>query len=317
MSGNRLESVQTTQSNRSFDYLAYAQLLRLPNVFTALADIGLAWVAAAVVGSRPGWPVLLLLAAASGCLYLAGMVWNDIFDMEQDRRERPFRPLPSGRVRLQNAAWLGANLLLLGIAFAGAAAWEAGSWNTILLAVVLALMILVYDGWAKRFWLGPIAMGACRFLNVLLGLSVAAVDPKWAAVGWHLALVVAVYIAGVTWFARTEAGKSSRAALAGAALVMLASLVLGLLWPAWLPPGTSSPAFPYLLVGFGFLVGLPVSHAMNRPVPKNVQLAVKRAVLGVIILDAILATALVGVAGLTLMLLWLPARFLGKWLYST
>src|SRR5262245_28722487 len=76
--------------------LPYAQLVRLPNVFTALADIALGALVTAALPAH--WPAFVLLLLASACLYSAGMVWNDYFDLEQDRRERPFRPLPSGRI---------------------------------------------------------------------------------------------------------------------------------------------------------------------------------------------------------------------------
>lgn len=41
-----------------------------------------------------------LLIAASAALYLAGMVLNNVFDIELDRDEQPYRPLPSGRISL-------------------------------------------------------------------------------------------------------------------------------------------------------------------------------------------------------------------------
>src|SRR5207248_5643169 len=82
----------------------YAQLVRLPNVPTALADICLGALAA---GALPGrWLSFALLLPASACLYCAGMVWNDYFDVEQDRRERPSRPIPSGRMTRREAARL-------------------------------------------------------------------------------------------------------------------------------------------------------------------------------------------------------------------
>src|SRR5947209_11417835 len=100
---------------------AYAQLVRLPNVFTAMADITLAALAA---GALPGrWFGFVLLLLASACLYCGGMVWNDFFDVEQDRRERPFRPLPSGKVSRGAAARLGAVLLAAGVGLAGLAGW--------------------------------------------------------------------------------------------------------------------------------------------------------------------------------------------------
>src|SRR5262245_60146409 len=94
----------------------YAQLLRLPNVFTAFADILLGALVTGALTARPAAVGLLLLA--SGCLYCGGMVWNDYFDLEQDKRERPFRPLPSGKVTPAQAAVLGAALLTAGVLLA-------------------------------------------------------------------------------------------------------------------------------------------------------------------------------------------------------
>jgi 4-hydroxybenzoate polyprenyltransferase len=305
----------------------YAQLVRLPNVFTALADICLGTLAGRVFAGAQGadaprsgaegWLAPALLLAASACLYCGGMVWNDFFDLEQDRRERPFRPLPSGRVSRREASRLAAVLLAVGLGLAALAGFQAGGWKgtPVMLAGVLAAAILLYDGWLKRTWAGPVGMGACRFLNVLLGLSAA--GGVGGSRGVYLAVIVGLYIVGVTWFARIEARTSSPPALAGAAGVMLLSLCLALPLPEQVPPGTSSPLFPYLLVGLGFLVGVPVCQAIARPVPAAVQAAVKRAILGLVVLDATLATALAGAAGLLILVLLLPALYVGRWIYST
>ncbi len=313
-----------------FSFLAYARLVRLPNVFTAMADITLA---ALVVGALPGHALeFLLLLLASSCLYCGGMVWNDYFDLEQDSRERPFRPLPSGKISLRAAAGLGAVLLLAGVGFAVLAGLPGETFRALpaVLALLLVVAIFLYDGWLKRTPVGPVAMGVCRFLNVLLGLSV--VVGGVSAGGVLLALVVGLYIVGVTWFARTEAAESSQAQLQAAAAVMLAALVLALAIPAVgkaaLRGDTASPfvfaqvalgqaLFPYLLVAFGFFVGLPVVSAIHKPVPQRVQAAVKRAILGLVLLDALLAASLAGTVGLLLVLLLLPAKYLGRWVYST
>jgi 4-hydroxybenzoate polyprenyltransferase len=292
---------------------AYAQLVRLPNVFTALADICLGALAIASLPQR--WPAFLALLGASACLYSAGMVWNDFFDLEQDRRERPSRPIPSGRVSSLTAALLGTVLFGMGLALAVAAGLLLDSWAPLTMAGILVAAILLYDGWLKRTWAGPLGMGLCRFLNVLLGLSLGGGWPD----GWrfHLAAVVGVYIVGVTWFARTEARVSNQTALTLAAGVMLAGLVLALPIPAWVAAGSSSPLFPYLLVALGFLVGIPVGRAIAEPAPKHVQAAVKRAIMGLVVLDAVLATALAGSVGLLILALLLPALYLGRWIYST
>jgi 4-hydroxybenzoate polyprenyltransferase len=98
---------------------------------------------------------------------------------------------------------------------------------------------------------------------------------------------------------------------------MILALLLGLSLAVRRPDGEVSPVFPYLLPAFGFFVGIPIFHAINDPIPKNVQAAVKRCILGLIALDAILATAYVGLWGLLILLLWAPALYLGRRVYST
>jgi 4-hydroxybenzoate polyprenyltransferase len=303
--------------------LAFAQLLRLPNVFTAFADIAMATAAgSAVLPSVPAafWASAVFLALASGCLYLAGMVWNDIFDRAEDAKARPFRPIPSGRVSVRTAVFLGVLLFALGLTFAGLAGLLGhAEWNHEPLAYAIGIMLAVfaYDGGLKHTGVGPVAMASCRFLNVLLGLSVVPDAAFDTSLRVHLAGVVGVYIVGVTWFARTEEGQSHRRQLAAAAGVIGLSLVLALILRAKLPPGSGTVLFPYLLVAFGFLVGRPVARAVASPGPKEVQAAVKRCVLGLVALDAVLATAFVGLPGLLVLLLLPPALVIGKWVYST
>jgi len=303
--------------------LAFAQLLRLPNVFTAFADIALgAAVGSTVLPSPSGsfWAAMGLIALASGCLYLAGMVWNDVFDRAEDAQARSFRPIPSGRVSVGTAIILGVLLMAVGIGFAGLAGMPGrAQWShePLAYAIGIAVAVLLYDGGLKRTPIGPVAMGSCRFLNVLFGLSILAGDVLDTGLRIHLAGVVGVYIIGVTWFARTEEGRSNRRQLLAAAFVMLLSLTLALILRAKLPAESGTVLYPYLLVAFGFLIGLPVERAIATPGPREVQRAVKRSVLGLVALDAVLATAFAGLPALAILLLLPPAFVIGKWVYST
>jgi 4-hydroxybenzoate polyprenyltransferase len=293
------------------DLRSYAQLVRLPNLPTALADICLGALAASALPAHGVAFALLLLASA--CLYSAGMVFNDFFDREQDRRERPFRPLPSGRISPGKAVWLGMALVFIGVLLA-----LLTGWTSFWVALCLVGAIFAYDGWLKHTWAGPVAMGSCRFLNVLLGVS-ASGSLLWPR-GAHLALIVGLYIVAVTWFARTEAQVSNQNALRGAAVVLLVSLLLALPLPVFLPAGQhSSFVFPYLLVALGFFVGVPVVQAIRHPGPHMVQAAVKRALMALILLDAILASATAGLVGLLILVLMLPSLYLNRrrWLYAT
>ncbi len=303
--------------------LAYGQLLRLPNVFTAFADIAVATTAAiAFLPTLPEsfWASAILLGLTSGCLYLAGMVWNDLFDRHEDLRTRPFRPIPSGRIRVRAAALLGVCLITLGLllaAFAGQVAESSPLGAPLGYAIAIVIAVLAYDGGLKRTAFGPVAMGTCRLLNVLLGLSIVPLDVMPLSFRLHLAGVVGLYIVGVTWFARTEEGTSQRQSLRGAASVMALSLVLALVLRSRLPAESGTVAFPYLLVLFSFIVGRPLLLAIRNPTSRQVQLAIKRSVLGLIALDAVLATAFVGLPGLAILLLLPPAIVIGKWVYST
>src|SRR5262249_55124171 len=150
-------------------------------------------------------------ALASAALYCGGMVWNDYFDIEQDRRERPFRPLPSGAITLSQAAWLGSLLLVGGWVLAIFAGWRRDGFDSIpgFLGGLLVAAILLYDRWLKHKWFGPIGMGLCRSLNVLLGCTVVGANVIPWPLRFHLAGVVGLYIVGVTWFARTEARQTN------------------------------------------------------------------------------------------------------------
>lgn len=293
-------------------FLALAQLVRLPNVFTAFADILLA---ASVVGLYAHPDKLALLLAASGCLYLSGMAWNDFFDRHADAQTRPTRPLPSGRVRPGTAVLIAAVLMVVGIACAVVAGWPEPTVGVV--AGVLAGVIVLYDAVLKHYWVGPLGMGLCRYLNVLMGCLAVPLVPGQEVVPFHVAGVIGWYIVGVTWFARTEEGRSNRLPLILAAGVMLLALVSAATLPLRFDPGQTPFYYLYLLAGFGFVVGLPVATAVHTPTAKNVQRAVKRCILGLVLLDAVLACLFVGWPGLLIVLLLVPALLLGRWVYST
>ncbi|MEX2285469.1 MAG: UbiA family prenyltransferase, partial [Planctomycetaceae bacterium] len=141
----------------------YLQLVRLPAVFTAMADVFLGFLANhTAMGAASGQFALLLVA--SSCLYMSGLAFNDFFDRARDARERPQRPIPSGRVSAGMAAVLASVLMVAGIFAAAAVALQS-----LYVALALALCVLAYDGLLKSTPLGPLAMGGCRFLNVMLG----------------------------------------------------------------------------------------------------------------------------------------------------
>ncbi|NOZ41503.1 MAG: UbiA family prenyltransferase [Planctomycetes bacterium] len=181
---------------------AWWQLLRAGNVFTAISNI-----LAGFLLVRGEWqPVLplIFLILSSAALYLAGMVLNDVFDLEADRVQRPERPLPSGRIDPSLAKLVGWGLMIDGLSAAAVAAWLLASCLPIIVALLLAAAIISYDALLKKTMLGPLAMGVCRSLNVLLGASVVLQSTDKNA-AYLYALLLGIYTIGLTLLARKEA----------------------------------------------------------------------------------------------------------------
>ena len=175
---------------------AWLQLLRLPNVFTAAADVTMGYLVTHPPGELQPYPYFGLLVAASCLLYLSGMVLNDVFDAEVDARERPERPIPSGRVSRSAAKVVGWGLWSGGTFLAWYLTWIANDWRPGTVASFLAACIVMYDYALKRSRFAPLIMGECRFLNVLLGMSLLFVP--WGKFELLLALGIGIYIVGVT-----------------------------------------------------------------------------------------------------------------------
>jgi len=281
--------------------LAWAQLLRVPNLFTAMADVAAGMALAA--SAFPGGTTVVTMLAASTALYGGGIVLNDVFDVEVDRHERPRRPLPSARVGLATAWRVGLVLLIAGVALAAVAGGRAA-----LIAAAIAGLAYAYDAGLKRHAVaGALALAGCRYLNLLMGLAIA---PLTAASGL-LPLPLALYILAIMPMSRVEvtgggpAAPLFSAALALAALAAAAGLaVSGHLYHPW---GVVAVA---VVVG---MVGEAIVSAVRAPTPDRLQSAIHRMLLGLIPLDAALAAC--GPhpwAGALIIALLFPARWLGR-----
>ncbi|MCM2370548.1 UbiA family prenyltransferase [Aporhodopirellula aestuarii] len=171
------------------NWKSWATLVRLPNVFTVIADVAAAFL---LVLGGSGWytnrlnlgafpdqgrGVWLALAAAlvaGVSLYWAGMILNDVFDLPHDEKNRRNGPLVTGSISLPTAKAAGWGLLLFGILPPLAIGLGSGisiGWLPALVAIALAICIVLYDGPMKRTPVAPVLMGACRTLSFLLGAA--------------------------------------------------------------------------------------------------------------------------------------------------
>lgn len=176
---------------------AWLELLRLPNLATVPGDPVCGFLLASG-GAQPPSVSLALAVLAAFLLYAAGLILNDVADLEEDRRDRPTRPLPSGRIRFAHARWTGWALLALALISAGLASPVGGG---VAAALAACLLLYTFGGIAFRR-AGPLLLGSCRALSV--GLGVAAAVPSSGAL-WELgAGAIGLYILLVSLVARAE-----------------------------------------------------------------------------------------------------------------
>ncbi|MCK8491265.1 MULTISPECIES: UbiA-like protein EboC [Spirosoma] len=256
---------------------ALLSLTRPANLVTAIADVlaGMAIAGYFLIPNPPPAPVGWL-TLATVCLYGGGVVFNDVFDAELDAIERPERAIPSGLVSKNTATLLGTVLLLVGIIASFMVNQTAG-----FLALGIAVASLVYDRFGKHHnWLGPVNMGLCRGLNLLLGISVIPEQVMpWAWVG----LVPIAYIAAITMISRGEVHGGSPTTLRAAGL--LYALVIGCVAALAQQRQQLGTALPFLIL-FGYYIFPPLWRAVREPVGRNIGMAVRAGVLSLIVMNA-------------------------------
>ncbi|MGF7038424.1 UbiA-like protein EboC [Mucilaginibacter lappiensis] len=259
--------------------LVYLRMMRPANVVTSVADV---LAGAAIAGIFSGeifqdhLQAIIMLCFSTACLYGGGIVFNDVFDADLDKIERPERAIPSGRVSLQQASVFGSILLLAGIIAAGLVSTESAS-----LATGISLFALLYNKISKHhpFW-GPLNMGFCRGLNLLLGMSIL----MEALTQWYfLAIVPIVYIFSITMISRGEVHGGGRKNLYIAAI--LYSIVTGfILYFSYLNEKLLLSAI--ILIPFLWMIFKPLIKAIQNPIGKNIGGAVKAGVISLILMDA-------------------------------
>ncbi len=285
--------------------LGLVRLMRLANVVTAVADVlaGIA-ISGYLINSDNYLPVLLLCISTIG-LYSGGIIFNDVFDAGLDAIERPERPIPSGMVSLSEAIAFGSLFFAIGIS--AAALFQPASFA---IAIAIVLACLSYNRWAKHYTIwGPLNMGLCRGLNLMLGLSIVASEIEdW----WFLGLIPLLYIASITVVSRGEVHGGNRNMLTFAA-ILYSIVIISILGVSVSLQNIELTLI--FLVPFVLMIFKPLIRAHKLPSPENIGKAVKAGVIALILLNASWAGAF-GIWELALVIvillplsLWLSKSF--------
>lgn len=255
---------------------AFIELIRPANVVTSLTDVLAGMSIVGFIFNFLEINSILLLGTSTMCLYAGGVVFNDVFDHDLDKIERPERALPSGRILKSEAILGGALLLFIGIF---CAFWHSSLSGFI--AIIISICAIFYDWKGKHMSIfGPINMGLCRAFNLLLGMSVYEIGVFTYV---YLILIPLIYIAAITLVSRGEVhGGTPKTLLFALFLFLLVHLCQ--IYFAY-QFGHIYLALPFIVTHF-YLIFKKLYVAIKDPIGPNIGKTVKSGVLTLILMNA-------------------------------
>lgn len=275
-------------------WLELGRVSNLPTVWTNVLA------AAALSGAQLAPEGLALALGCFSAFYVGGMFLNDAFDREIDEKERPTRPIPSGRVSAGTVFAAGYALLALGVV--GVVGWAratrgGGGLDAGVGALGLAGAIVLYDAYHKNNPLSPVLMGLCRVL-VYVTSAVALTGTVSLTVGLG-ATALFCHLIGLTYAAKQENLKRLHGVWP--LLLLLEPIGYGVFL------GIEKP----LTLVFAVLLATWLAHCVRFLVSveiRSIPAAVVRLIAGIALVDALLiastgamtlALIAVGLCGLT------------------
>jgi hypothetical protein len=243
---------------------AWLELARVSNTPTVVSN---SVAGAVLVSASPPALDVAVVAVAMALFYTSGMILNDVMDVAVDRRERPERPLPSGRISVPVALFAA-----LGCFTAGEVLLAALGWKPAVAGLALVALIVVYDAWHKGNPISPLLMGACRALvYVVAGLAIAGALNEEVS---GAAAIMLVYLVGLTQVAKAEGGGIA------ARWPVVAVLAPAVYWAKELPDAATALLIVAFLVWVGYALWLVLAR-------RQIGAGVARLIAGIAVYDAL------------------------------
>jgi 4-hydroxybenzoate polyprenyltransferase len=293
----------------------YAEITRISNLPTCWTNVLTGCAIGSIAASErlEVLPVVILSIVIS-MFYMAGMALNDLIDARIDRKQRPDRPIASGRISPRAALIfitalfaIAAILLLLYFPPIAAILLLLYFPHCIYLAVLLVAMIVLYDITHKRFVCSALFMASCRALiYVISAYAVFADSTREFWVDTAIASsVLALYIALVTLVARSENKRQiDKRRWLSIAIMLLVPAAFALSLPTTIYP---------CLIAVILLIILARAAMFALSEPPQVKQAVLTWLACICLLDSLFLAVLVGpvlalVAGLCFVVVTLSHR---------
>lgn len=297
----------------------YFTLVRFPNLFTLPSNIFAGYFSVHTHNSID-IATIVLLTLVSVCLYAAGIIFNDVADRKIDRKERPNRPIPSGKITLRNAVILALLLVVISVVVS-----YIISAATFIVAVLLIVLIAMYDFVLKDSLFGPGFMAGTRVLNVLLGASsdLSYIEEESSYMLYRLFIVCLsefIYVLGISVLSKLETLKNKLINVGVLnATLFVSPLIIGVY--ATVTGILNDYTWIYIFIFGSFVLSiLRIMYSAKSPITSStVQKIIGLLIAGIIIHDAIYIAGSLDswYAGFSIFVLLVPVMLLGKKFYVT
>lgn len=290
----------------------YLILVRLPNLFTLPSNILVGFVIVSSL-TLTSYVQVLLLVTISILLYCVGLILNDLFDYNIDKKERPDRPLASGKVSRRAAICLVTvfTVLALGLSL-------IVSISTLVTSSFLFALIFGYDKFLKKTQAGPFTIAAARVTNVMLGASV-----NFSHIGGFPQLIILTFVLTITFVYVCLIGFISRNEVHGfpkniklflipviIAIIIFSIAIFSLM-------GFFKYDSLIILAFFSFIMAITFYKIRKQDSP-GIQRIVQNMILSIIVLDSTFLSGIRGIElGLVVLVLLAPLLILARKMYMT
>lgn len=290
----------------------YLILVRLPNLFTLPSNILVGFVIASSL-TLTSYVQVLLLVTISILLYCVGLILNDLFDYNIDKKERPDRPLASGKVTRRAAVCLVTvfSVLALGLSL-------IVSISTLVTSSFLFALIFGYDKFLKKTQAGPFTIAAARVMNVMLGASV-----NFSHIGGFPQLIILTFVLTITFVYVCLIGFISRYEVHGfpnnKKLFLIPVIIATII--SLIAIFSLMGFFKYgsliILALFSFIMAITFYKIRKQDSP-GIQRIVQNMILSIIVLDSTFLSGIRGIEiGLVVLVLLAPLLILARKMYMT
>jgi 4-hydroxybenzoate polyprenyltransferase len=299
---------------KSPNFKDYLLLIRLPNLFTLPSNILVGFaIASALTLTFTSFVQVLLLVTISIFLYCVGLVLNDLFDYNIDKKERPDRPLASGRISRKVAIVLVTIFSVIALSLS-----LLVSVPTFGISLVLIALIFGYNKYLKNTQAGPFTIAAARVMNVMLGTSASLnnIDsfPQFVILVFVLTITF-VYVSLIGFISKYEVQGFSE----NIKLYMIPAIIAGIISSIML--FTFIGFFKYesliILALFLFIMGKAV-YRIQKKNSIGIQQCIQKMIMSIIVLDSTYLSGTRGLeVGLAVLLLIAPLLILSRKMYMT